>query len=53
MLNIAFAIVIVGILYRYRGEVRSFRASIVGLIAVFIRTVLDYYLEWYFYFPAH
>jgi hypothetical protein len=53
ILNIIFAIVIFGILFIFRGGKRPYVASGVGLIAVFIRTFLDYYWNWNFYFPAH
>jgi hypothetical protein len=51
VLNIFFAVVVSGILYKFRGEERSDAASRLGLIAVSIRTILDYYVLWDFYFP--
>jgi hypothetical protein len=51
ILNVVFGIILVAILFWFRREARSYSAASIGLAAMFVRTVLDYYFSWNFYFP--
>jgi hypothetical protein len=50
-LNMFFGLVVVVMLVRHK-HLTDRQAIIIGLVAVFIRTVADYWLSWGFYFPS-
>ncbi len=51
VLNLVFGGAITALLLRFWATKNFFVPAFLGLAAMFVRTLLDYYLTWSFYFP--